>query len=591
MESAWNASVQQSGVPVAVIDTGVDTTHPELQGQIWQNTGEVGLDTQGRDKRTNSVDDDNDGYVDDWQGWDFKEGTNDVHDGFGHGTHIAGTIAALTNNNAGVAGICPTCKIMPLRIADNKGSLSIDAAGEALAYAADHGARVANASWGALVKSTYLQDMLTYAYNHGVLTSVAAGNSGLDVANAFPNSTRTMTVTAWDPSDVPAAFSNYGTRVDVAAPGVGILSLRAVGTDMYGDGQHVVGQQYMWANGTSMAAPHVTGLAALIFSAHPDYTVEQVRQVIRTTADDKGATGFDVNSGFGRINALRALSAPTPCGAKILSPESLANVALLEDPVISVSGVATCPSFKQYALDYGTGTLPNQWKNLTTSTTPVANGALFQNWDTSTLSPRGFYTLRLTVQDTQGRSYIDYVVISQGFAKLANFPKHTDLYGNMISPLIADVNADGVGDYVFDQNIFQASGNQLAGWPVAKLPSMATGGLGNFTNDPGLEYALSDAEPVRVYRANGSIIHGPWESISVSDTLSPLTFADIDRDGFDELIFSDGVHIHAFKSSGQELPGFPVLGGANFAREHIAVHLWHFHIRQDHLDHVAHRDM
>ncbi len=278
---AWAVTTGSTAIIIAVADTGVDLTHPDLAGKLVA-------------------------------GYDFANGDTDPQDDNGHGTHVAGTIAAATNNGIGIAGICWQCKIMPLKGLDAQGSGYDSDLADAVRYAADHGARVVNASWGGPGYSQTLDQAFTYADGKGVVLAVAAGNDGsTDVGSpaSFPVS---IAVSATDHNDQIASFSNYGSAIAVAAPGVDILSLRAAGTDMYGDGLHTVGSNYYRSNGTSMAAPHVAGLAGLILSLHPDWTPDQVRSTLTGSADDLGSPGRDDYYGYGRINAYRALQGATP---------------------------------------------------------------------------------------------------------------------------------------------------------------------------------------------------------------------------------------------------------------------------------------
>jgi subtilisin family serine protease len=311
-ETAWDTT-QGDNVVVAVVDTGLDYNHEDITGNVWQNDGEVGLDASGHDKKSNGIDDDSDGLVDDWHGWDFvtidgTPGDNNPMDDFGHGTHVSGTIAATSNNGLGITGVAPHAKIMALKGLDANGSGSTDDLSNAIIYAADHGAAVINNSWGGGPGETpqTLIDVIAYAHNvKGVVVVAAAGNSGADVGTQakgfYPACIRdVIAVAAITHTDAKASFSNFGAKLDVAAPGGGdtdptgllispdrsVLSLlsSAAKPAMTGSGQLVVGTKYLRQAGTSMASPHVAGVAALIRAAHPEFSAEQVRQVQTTSA-------------------------------------------------------------------------------------------------------------------------------------------------------------------------------------------------------------------------------------------------------------------------------------------------------------------
>jgi subtilisin family serine protease/fibronectin type 3 domain-containing protein len=315
---AWDIS-QGEGVIVAVVDTGVDYNHPDLAGNIWVNKKEI---------PGNGIDDDGNGFVDDVNGWNFCVNNNDPMDDCGHGTHCSGTIAAVGNNNLGVIGVAPKATIMPVKALDAGGGGSDAALAAAVKYAADNGANIISNSWGGEGDSQVLTDAFHYANSKGCVCIAAAGNSNADVSGFTPADIDTViAVAATNPNDQRCSFSNYGDKVDVSAPGGdsdtndgtnawgrNILSLRSNNkghpTDMYGDGICVVGSTYYRSRGTSMACPHVAGLAALIKSKFPADTAAFVRGRIIAGADtiDTQNPGFEKKLGSGRINAARSLS-------------------------------------------------------------------------------------------------------------------------------------------------------------------------------------------------------------------------------------------------------------------------------------------
>jgi subtilisin family serine protease len=311
---AWDVQEGTAAVTVAVTDTGLDMAHVDIQAKVWSNPGETGLDSQGRDKRTNGVDDDHDGYVDDWRGWNFVTNSNDPTDDQGHGTHVSGTIAAGTDNGLGIAGVSWNSPVMPVKFLDSTGGGYASNGAAAIVYAADHGAKVINCSWVGGWSSA-VEDACTYAYNHGAVVAAAAGNSGVKSMGLAPaNCTNVITVAATDQNDARATFSNYGPAVEVAAPGVSILSLYA-------------GGGYAYMSGTSMATPHVSGLAALLFAQYPGWSPRAVMDRIIRTADPTG----DSSIGAGRINAYRALTdtpaPPAPTGLAAVSGDGLVDLS------------------------------------------------------------------------------------------------------------------------------------------------------------------------------------------------------------------------------------------------------------------------
>lgn len=299
-EKAWNISRGSSSIIVAVIDTGVDYTHPDLSANIWTNTDEI---------PGNGIDDDYNGYIDDTTGWSFTTDSNDSMDTHGHGSHLSGIIAAVGNNNRGVTGVCWQAKIMPVKALTDSGVGASDKLAQAIKYAVDNGARVINISWGGYGNSILIQDALAYAYNNNCVIVAAAGNNNTNAERFFPgNYSQAITVAACNANDQRASFSNYGTNVDVTAPGVDILSLKAKGTDMCCNEANIVGGEYYRASGTSMATPFVSGLAALIISSDRELSNLEVEERIIQSCEDLGITGKDIHYGYGRINASLALT-------------------------------------------------------------------------------------------------------------------------------------------------------------------------------------------------------------------------------------------------------------------------------------------
>lgn len=306
-EKAWSRTAGQ-GVVVAVIDSGIDLAHPEFQSQLWVNTAELS---------GNRKDDDRDGFVDDVNGANFINQTGQVQDDADHGTFVSGIIAAAVNNTNGGVGLAPGAKIMALKVLDSAGNGSLNAAVNAIYYAVNHGAKVINASWTMSVGSPSLQAAITYASSRNVVFVTAAGNEGVnnDITPSYPGNYRysnVLTVTAVDSSGKLADFSNYGkTSVDVAAPGMGIMSTVRGGYDTW--------------DGTSMATPYVAATAALVASRRPDYTAAQiVAQIKATVHHTTDLTGKVASGGFVDAAAATDLAPyvppPTPAKPVVTKP-------------------------------------------------------------------------------------------------------------------------------------------------------------------------------------------------------------------------------------------------------------------------------
>ncbi|MEG4274178.1 MULTISPECIES: S8 family serine peptidase [unclassified Microcoleus] len=272
----WNQNITGNGIVVAVVDTGVDYTHPDLDDNIWRNPGEIA---------GNGIDDDRNGYIDDIRGWDVVAGDNNPMDmSFnGHGTHIAGAIAA-ERNDFGITGVAPNAKIMPVRVLPFFGSGSVHNIAAGIRYAADNGANVINLSLGnEFVPSSVVNNAIQYANNKGSVVVMAAGNSGVDQPD-YPARNADSLGIAVGSIDVRGRMADSSNRAGsrpldyLVAPGVEIVSTTP-------------DEDYELRSGTSFATPHVAGVAALVLNANPTLTPAQVEYILTTTANRNGLTG------------------------------------------------------------------------------------------------------------------------------------------------------------------------------------------------------------------------------------------------------------------------------------------------------------
>ncbi|MAF91259.1 MAG: alkaline serine protease [Bdellovibrionaceae bacterium] len=275
---AWDNNYKGQGVLVAVIDSGVDISHPDLDGQIYTNNAEI---------PNNGIDDDRNGYVDDYQGFDFFNESGNVTDPNGHGTHVAGIIAGLHQSSPGnplsgtngVYGIAPGVKILPIRFMSSTGSGDLADAIKAVGYAADQGASIINASWGASVCSGTLYEKIAEVESKGVLFVAASGNSSNNADNypEYPGAfiaNNILSVAATSDIGALAWFSNYGlSTVDVGAPGEDIYSLAP-------------NSGVKTLSGTSMATPLVAGMAAILKSVKPSASYAELKDVIEKSVDN-----------------------------------------------------------------------------------------------------------------------------------------------------------------------------------------------------------------------------------------------------------------------------------------------------------------
>jgi len=311
MENAWNIEKGDSNVIVAVIDGGTYTNHPEFSGRIWINQNEI---------PNNNIDDDNNGLTDDVRGWNFAYNNNNHVDEDGHGTNVAGIIGAVGNNSNGYSGVDLNCKLMISKVLDSTNQGSYSWMASAIYYSVDNGAKVINMSMGGDNFSATLENAVNYALSNNVVFVACmmntnsqdifypAGHSGVIAVGATnPNDSRSAPF-FWDTT----SGSNYGNHISVVAPGNYIFGLHFTSDSNFGT---------YWG-GTSQAAPHVAGLAALLLAQNPNRAPSEIKSIIETTAEDRvgisneDTPGWDKYYGHGRVNAYRALANITTVGAE-----------------------------------------------------------------------------------------------------------------------------------------------------------------------------------------------------------------------------------------------------------------------------------
>ncbi len=269
LPTAWDITEGDSSVIVAVLDTGIDLDHPDFSCTV----------PGGANKLTS--------------GWDYAYNDGNPDDDHGHGSHAAGIVGACTNNSIGVAGTAPNTRLMPVQVLNSSGDGSYADVASGVTYAVNNGAKIINLSLGGSSNNSTMANAIQYAYDNGVLIVAASGNSGTQ-SILYPAAYNTvMAVGSTTSSDARSWFSNYGSNLDVVAPGSSIYS--------------TVLNSYGYKSGTSMATPYTAGLAALIWSVAPDLTHNEVRQIIQSTAKDLGDPGQDIYFGYGRIDAQNAL--------------------------------------------------------------------------------------------------------------------------------------------------------------------------------------------------------------------------------------------------------------------------------------------
>ena len=425
LPQAWAIEKGNANVVIAIIDSGIDYRHDDLAAKTWVNPGEV---------PDNGLDDDGNGYVDDVHGWDFTdapnvqgegdfiEGDNEPIDESGHGTHVAGIAGAMADNGIGIAGVAWHCPLMAIRAGLSLGGSSRmqdDDSAAAIVYAADNGASVINMSWGSEQVSFVIQDAIDYAHARGVVLVGAAGNSQ-KAAAIFPAAYRQVIAVASTEQHQQRFYqSNFGASVDIAAPGNVILSTQ-------------IDNQYRLLTGTSMAAPHVAGVAALMLSKRPALTHEEVRQILINTADvvpqEESVTPDPRFVGAGTLNAERALLASGALQARILSPETNSGGS----NAIHIIGTAGGYQFESWQLLYAQSTVPDTFTPFTEPSSQQKIEETLAVWNTAAM-PEGIYTVRLQVTGKEGSVQTqDQVVVTVDRTppRVTSLTATETLYGN-----------------------------------------------------------------------------------------------------------------------------------------------------------------
>lgn len=571
---AWDIT-RGSGVIVAVVDTGVDITHPDLAGNVWSNSREI---------PDNGIDDDANGYVDDVHGWNFLSNDNQVDDGVGHGTHVAGTIAAQDDNSLGIVGVAPDAQIMPVRVFAFHTETTVFMLSQGILYAAQNGADVINNSWEACGSDCssvgVVEDAVRTAHAAGAVVVFSAGNEANDIRNLSPqNQPEAIVVSATTPADTRASFSNFGL-VDLGAPGAGdpndpgveperaILSLKAANCidPWICNEDRNVGDAYVRLSGTSMAGPHVAGAAALILGLHPSYSPEQVRQVLRRTSIDVGSDGYDPSLGYGRVDTATIGIEPTPLEALIQLP------LLVQTSRVPVRGSANGEEFQNYVLEVASATAPSNWTTIVNSSTPVRSGTL-GTWDATKLAD-GDYSFRLTALKKDGSKYedlhqlrLDRVALTSplptsvvrggdisitGIANPGTFKSYAIHVQRLpdAAPVAADLSLPNGGKQPVANGV-------LAVWHAQNLPADHYRIILDVTTTDGSvtsENVMIIADPL--LHANFPI-ELTFDNKYSNQPTEPISLADLNGDGRAEILAGWAEKVSILKGDGTLLSGWP----------------------------------
>lgn len=397
-DSAWNIEDgSEKNVIVAVIDSGLDITHPDGPQYLWTNPNEI---------PNNGVDDDGNGYIDDIHGWNFINNNNDLTDKKGHGTFVTGIIAAKRDNGIGIAGINPGAQIMVLKVADEKGISNNLNIWRALRYAADQGAKLINISLGEKGISKLEQLGVNYAYSKGALIVVAGGNQADNISLYGPPALRRVfTVGALDIEGTRSVINNKGVNLAIFAPGEDIYSLHSKDAEWLGpsfDKERL----YYKQSGTSFSAPIVTGAASLMLANNPKLTNRELVDILLDTNTDIDQPGWDSRTGAGVLNAYLALKTLKELPRDILTlmpTEVVINRERNKVESIDLYGIVR-GNLDYYTIELGKGKNPRKWKTATgPSSTPVEYN-LLTRIDGKLITGGKYWCIRVTAKDKQGKT-------------------------------------------------------------------------------------------------------------------------------------------------------------------------------------------
>ncbi|MFC1767179.1 S8 family serine peptidase [Candidatus Margulisiibacteriota bacterium] len=354
--SGWDKEQGTNTVTVAVVDTGIDYNHPDLVGKAYS-------------------------------GWNFVGGNNNAADDHGHGTHVAGIVGAKTNNTTGVAGTDWNCRLMAVKSFNSAGEAPDSDIANGIIFAVNNNAAVINMSFGGYSQSSLIYDAISYAATSEVILIASAGNDNISNMNYPAAYSEVIAVAATNINDEKASYSNYGSWVAVSAPGGDTTKTEYIESTWLS----TEGIGYAWLFGTSMAAPFVSGTAALITAQNPGWTKSQIDDRIKTYIDDIDShnAGYAGLLGSGRINAFAALGG---LYSHISSPLSGGTGY----GSVQVQGTATGEGFSFYKVEYGLGSSPVSWTTAETSSSTKLNESL-GSFDTS--GTEGDYTARVIIND------------------------------------------------------------------------------------------------------------------------------------------------------------------------------------------------
>lgn len=599
-ELGWDIQRGNSNIVIAVVDTGIAYNHEDLSANIWHD----GAGNPGKD----FVDIDIAAY---WQeGFelieqeDYTGVDNDPSDYFGHGTHVAGIAGAVADNGKGIAGVCHSCRLMPVRAGfairyygEDYGMLEEDDIVNAIQYAADEGADVINMSFGGTY-SEIERLAIDYAYAAGVVLIAAAGNDGRTQKkyNYPAANEHVLAVVATALSDAKAFYSSFGSWISVAAPGgdsregYQILStVPMVGTLSDPSGYRVL-------QGTSMASPYVAGLAALVLSQQSTYSNEDVRRTILLSSDDLGDAGKDWLYGFGRVNVFQALS------AVLQGPQPFLYVTLAQVFDANGNDIGFPASGGGASLVV---TLKNEWVDVRN----VSGTLTSKDGCVAILQNQGIFGDILSGQSSNNMSTPFRIRLSQSCPPTVNFTLRlsganqyqrdigfsvskkqliysaTDEIG--VPVVLKDVNHDGKTEILVTSingyiHLFDQLGHSLPGWPkpfpdtsgiVPENPSITVPpfwdllsknapAIADLDNDGEDEIIAKGTGRIYIWKGNSLVaepslqINLPDEAVITNATAGSPVVADLDGDGYKEIIVGYNSRLYVFRHDGSMNPAW-----------------------------------
>ncbi len=601
LPAAWDRTQGDTSVVLAIADTGVDWLHPDLTSQIALNAAEA--------NGVPGVDDDGNGYVDDIRGWDFVTADpasvasgedpgppdNDPRDWVGHGTLVAGTTAAATDNAVGVAGVAWRCTLLPIRIGYgvtgvDGGYIAADDAAAGLAYAADRGVAAINCSWDSSPTDAFTA-AVDYAIAAGVVIVDAAGNHATSSFNSNYLAQRgdCIDVAATDTLDLLANFSSYGTWVDCAAPGTRVL------TTSYAALQDTHG--YETASGTSLSAPVVTGIVGLLRARFPSWPPKLLRERLLATCepiDALNASTYGGKLGRGRVDAAAAVGSETTYWQAALSGGARTAVGLGDFGVgarglvlVATDGGAV------HALRAGGGEVAGWPVSVGASPGPVASGtlggapvvvaggldSLLHAFDSSgaersgwpahlgaalrggaSIGQAGSPPVDVVTCGTEGRRV--YVLDANG-AVLAGWPQST---GGVVraSPALADLDGDGANEIVIaaaDSTAYawRIDGSAVPGWPV-RVPAgcLSPVAVGPVTDGGAQRVVVACSNGAVTLLGADGVAQAGWPVQVAASSSAPPALADVDGDGQRDVVCAAGSTLTVLTAAGVPLAGWPL---------------------------------